>query len=354
VPKVIDFGVAKATGQALTEKTLLTGFGALVGTPEYMSPEQAELNNVDVDTRSDVYSLGVLLYELLTGSTPLDRKSLGAAALLEILRIVREVEAPRPSTKLSSSDVLPSIAANRNTEPAKLAKLMRGELDWVLLKALEKDRARRYETANGLARDIQRYLSDEVVEARPPSTGYRLWKFARRHKAQATAASLVLLALLAGITGTTFGLIRAEQQQRLAEQARAEEQQRAEGERQAKLDAEAKRAEAERQKSRAEAGEKLENQLPRQQLRSTRTGGRPSAIADRHERKSFQWAAALPVLPTDSRVHRAVSRSSGAAAGPKPTGHLRQSSRPLREAGYDQPSSLCRSILPGPAGAAAV
>jgi serine/threonine protein kinase len=150
VPKVIDFGVAKATGQALTEKTLLTAFGALVGTPEYMSPEQAELNNLDIDTRSDVYSLGVLLYELLTGSTPLDRKSLGKAALLEVLRIVREVEAPRPSAKLSSSEALPSIAANRNLEPARLTKLLEGELDWVLLKALEKDRSRRYETANGL------------------------------------------------------------------------------------------------------------------------------------------------------------------------------------------------------------
>src|SRR5262249_44351207 len=161
----IDFGLAKATGQALTDKTLMTGFGAVVGTPEYMSPEQASLNNLDVDTRSDVYSLGVLLYELLTGTTPVDRKSLGKAALLEVLRIVREVEAPRPSAKLSSSDDLPTVAANRGTKPAQLSKLMKGELDWVLLKTLEKDRARRYETAIGLSRDIQRYLADEVVEA---------------------------------------------------------------------------------------------------------------------------------------------------------------------------------------------
>jgi eukaryotic-like serine/threonine-protein kinase len=236
VPKVIDFGLAKAAGQALTEKTLMTGFGTLVGTPEYMSPEQASLNNLDIDTRSDVYSLGILLYELLTGSTPVDRKSLGAAAVLEVLRIVREVEAPRPSAKLSSSEALPSISANRSIEPARLTKLMRGELDWVLLKALEKDRTRRYETANALARDIERYLSDEVVEARPPGTIYRLKKFARRHKAQVLAGGLVLLALLAGITGTTFGLIRAEQQRTVAEQQRAE---------------------AERQQHRAEAGEKL-------------------------------------------------------------------------------------------------
>src|SRR5262245_33209717 len=149
MPKVIDFGLAKAAGQALTDKTLLTGFGALVGTPEYMSPEQASLNNLDIDTRSDVYSLGVLLYELLTGTTPVDRRSLGKAAVLEILRIVREVEAPRPSARLSTIDTLASVAANRGTEPARLSRLMRGELDWLVLKALEKDRTRRYESANG-------------------------------------------------------------------------------------------------------------------------------------------------------------------------------------------------------------
>jgi WD40 repeat protein/serine/threonine protein kinase/tetratricopeptide (TPR) repeat protein len=217
VPKVIDFGVAKAAGQALTDKTLMTGFGALVGTPEYMSPEQASLNNLDIDTRSDVYSLGVLLYELLTGTTPVDKKSLAAAALLEILRIVREVEAPRPSAKLSTIDTLPSVAANRGTEPAKLSRLMRGELDWLVMKALEKDRTRRYETANALSRDIQRYLADEVVEAQPPSVGYRVSKFVRRHKGQVIAASLVLLALLGGIIGTSIGLVRADREREKAE-----------------------------------------------------------------------------------------------------------------------------------------
>src|SRR5262249_47561365 len=152
-----------------TDKTLLTGFGAVIGTPEYMSPEQASLNNLDVDTRSDVYALGVLLYELLTGTTPVDRKSLGRAALLEVLRVVRDVEAPRASAKLSTIAALASVAAARGTEPRKLSRLMRGELDWVVLKALEKDRTRRYETANALARDVQRYLADELVEARPPS-----------------------------------------------------------------------------------------------------------------------------------------------------------------------------------------
>jgi serine/threonine protein kinase/tetratricopeptide (TPR) repeat protein len=209
VPKVIDFGVAKAAGPSLTDQTLMTGFGALVGTPEYMSPEQASLNNLDVDTRSDVYSLGVLLYELLTGSTPVDRKSLGKAALLEILRIVREVEVPRPSAKLSTMDTLPSVAANRGTEPARLSRLMKGELDWLVMKALEKDRTRRYETANGLARDIQRYLADEPVEARPPSASYLLRKFVTRNKVQVLAAIAVLLALIGGVIGTTYGLLRA-------------------------------------------------------------------------------------------------------------------------------------------------
>jgi eukaryotic-like serine/threonine-protein kinase len=264
VPKVIDFGLAKAIGQALTEKTLITGFGALVGTPEYMSPEQANLNNLDIDTRCDIYTLGVLLYELLTGSTPVDRKSLANAALLEVLRIVRDVEAPRPSTKLSSSANLVSIAANRGTEPGKLTKLLQGELDWVLLKALEKDRGRRYETANGLARDIQRYLADEIVEARPPSTSYRLRKFVRRHKAQVIAAGLLFLTLLAGIAGTTFGLVRAEHQRLVAEDAQRKEHDRADGEQRAKLEAEARRVEAEKQQRRAEAGEKLADERLKQ------------------------------------------------------------------------------------------
>ncbi len=225
VPKVIDFGVAKAAGQPLTDKTLMTGFGAVVGTAQYMSPEQANLNNMDIDTRSDVYSLGVLLYELLTGSTPVDRKSLGKGAVLEILRIVREVEAVRPSAKLSTIDTLPSVAANRGTEPDKLSKLMKGELDWVVMKATGRKGPhpplRTRPTQPGP--HIQRYLADEVVEARPPSTGYRLKKFVRRHKGQVVAASLVLLALVGGIAGTAFGLIRAELSRGEAEQARHRE-----------------------------------------------------------------------------------------------------------------------------------
>src|SRR5260370_22872783 len=168
VPKVIDFGVAKATEQRLTEKTLFTQYGALVGTFEYMSPEQAEMNALGVDTRSDIYSLGVLLYELLTGTTPLERKRLREAALDELVRLIKEEEAPRPSQRLSSSNNLPKIAAARNTEPARLSKLVRGEIDWIVMKCLEKDRARRYDTASGRARDMDGYLAATPCEPAPP------------------------------------------------------------------------------------------------------------------------------------------------------------------------------------------
>ena len=221
VPKIIDFGVAKAAGQQLTDKTLVTGFGAIVGTLEYMSPEQAEVNQLDIDTRSDIYSLGVLLYELLTGSPPFRRKELTQAAMLEMLRVIREQEPSKPSTKLSTVEELPTLAANRGTEPAKLKRLVRGELDWIVMKALEKDRNCRYETANGFAMDVDRYLADEPVQACPPSAGYRLRKFARKNRtllaAAGTFAALLLIATLAAMFAAAQSARLASQSTRLLE-----------------------------------------------------------------------------------------------------------------------------------------
>src|SRR5205814_6995012 len=213
VPKVIDFGVAKATEHKLTERTLFTQYGTMVGTLEYMSPEQAEMSALGVDTRSDIYSLGVLLYELLTGSTPLSSKRMKEVAYGEILRLIKEEEPPKPSTRLTDSgEALASISAQRHMEPAELSKLMRGELDWIVMKTLEKDRSRRYETANGLAMDVQRYLSDETVQACPPSARYRLRKAARRNKGPLVAGVLVALALVVGIVVATIGQMRALQE----------------------------------------------------------------------------------------------------------------------------------------------
>ena len=197
-PKVIDFGVAKATEQRLTDLSL-ADTGAIVGTPTYMSPEQADPSSMDIDTRTDVYALGVILYELLVGSPPIDAKQFKRGAILEMLRMVREVDPPRPSTKVSTSDALPSISANRDIEPAHLKRALQGDLDWIVMMALEKDRTRRYETANGFAADIKRHLAYEPVVAAPPSRAYRLRKFARKHRGAVIAASLVLLTLLGGL-----------------------------------------------------------------------------------------------------------------------------------------------------------
>jgi tetratricopeptide (TPR) repeat protein len=216
VPKVIDFGVAKAVEQRLTERTMFTQYGQIVGTFEYMSPEQAEMSQLGVDTRSDIYSLGVMLYELLTGSTPFQR--LREAGLTEMLRTIKEQEPPRPSTRLSSTQEVVKIAAARRTQPAQLAKLLRGELDWMVMKALEKDRSRRYETANGLARDIERYLHDEPMEAGAPGAGYRLGKFVRRHKARLAVAGLVLFLLV--LVGGGVGWLAADRAARHREAER--------------------------------------------------------------------------------------------------------------------------------------
>ena len=214
VPKVIDFGIAKATQQKLTERTMFTGIGQILGTLEYMSPEQAEMNQLDIDTRSDVYSLGVMLYELLTGSTPISKEKLRNVGFEEMLRAIRETEPPKPSTRLSNSgEALPTISDVRKTDPGKLSKFVRGDLDWIVMKALEKDRTRRYETANGLAADVQRFLDDEAVTACPPSAGYMFRKFARRNKTTLiTGATIATILIVATITSTwlAFWAMRAE------------------------------------------------------------------------------------------------------------------------------------------------
>jgi serine/threonine protein kinase/tetratricopeptide (TPR) repeat protein len=254
VPKVIDFGLAKATHGRLTDKTVYTGFRQLIGTPAYMSPEQAQMSGTDIDTRSDIYSLGVLLYELLTGATPFDKRTLLGAGFDEMCKMVREVEPPTPSTSVAAmaearrrngaahpGDAAPAqrdsaeIARRRATDPRALRSELHGDLDWVTMKCLEKDRARRYETANALAADVQHYLNGEPVLAAPPSATYRLMKFARRHRSGVLTATLVALALVLGLLGTGSGLVRAEaalereqEQRELAEKREAETRQVAE------------------------------------------------------------------------------------------------------------------------------
>ena len=208
VAKVIDFGVAKATGQQLTEKTLFTSFAQMIGTPLYMSPEQAEMSGLDVDTRSDIYSLGVLLYELLTGTTPFDQERMRTAGYDEVRRIIREEEPAKPSARISTLNrAATTVSANRKSDPSRLSQLFRGELDWIVMKALEKDRNRRYETAAAFAADVQRYLNDEAVEACPPSARYRFRKFARRHKAAFLTGSAVAVAMLVAVGSLISGVV---------------------------------------------------------------------------------------------------------------------------------------------------
>ncbi len=224
VPKVIDFGIAKATSGELTQKTLFTEHRQLIGTPAYMSPEQAEMSGLDIDTRSDIYSLGVLLYELLTGTTPFETGDLMSKGYAEMMRIIREVEPARPSTRLGSlGDTATRTAEQRRApDPVRLSLMIRGDLDWIVMKCLEKDRTRRYDTASGLAADIQRHLSDEPVTAGPPTAVYRAKKFVRRHRGRVIAGVVVLAVLVTGIIGTTVGLVWALREKEAADRARAE------------------------------------------------------------------------------------------------------------------------------------
>lgn len=226
IPKVIDFGLAKAMESTyrLTEQSLFTGIGQILGTLKYMSPEQASLNSVDVDTRTDIYALGVMLYELLTGATPLDDSSIKGEVALKLLDLIREKVPIKPSRKLDSSteQQVSTIINHRKTDSFRLKRILKGDLDWIVMKALEKDRTRRYESATGFSSDIVRYLSNEPVVARPPSVSYRFNKFVRKYRSGVIACSLIFLALLGGIVGTTWGMLRAIEAEAIADERRDE------------------------------------------------------------------------------------------------------------------------------------
>ncbi len=289
VPKVIDFGMAKAMEKdlKLTEQTMYTEYGRIVGTLQYMSPEQAEFSSVDIDTRTDVYSLGVLLYELLSGSTPLDKETLGNKPFLQALQIVREKDPPKPSSRLNASpaEVTAKVSEARRISPASLQKILKGDLDWVVMKALEKDRARRYQTVDDFSDDISSYLTGDAIQARPPSTWYQARKFAKRNRGLVAAMLAIGVVLLAGIAGTSYGLFRANEKTKLAEDKTHE----ANEERANAVEAE-DRATAESQRSRhAEAAANF--QLANARWETNRAGDARNLLQEiSHEyRDNIEW-----------------------------------------------------------------
>jgi serine/threonine protein kinase/tetratricopeptide (TPR) repeat protein len=290
VPKVIDFGLAKALGQQLTDKTLLTALDRRVGVLEYSSPEQAAGKPFDVDTRSDVYSLGVLLYELLTGAPPFSHEELLKIGEEEMRRHIRETEPPKPSKRLSSSGDLPAIAARRNMEPAKLPRAVSGDLDWIVMKCLEKEQARRYDTANQLGMELRRYLNHEPVLVGPPSTWYRTSKFLRRNWRLVSAASLVMLSLILGIIGLTFGILWASEEKRNAEaSAIAEKEARDKADKSAAAERDAKEKALASAKAEKEARDKADNAAAAEKLATQKAQtAEQSALASLHEmQKAF-------------------------------------------------------------------
>src|SRR5262245_7446317 len=302
VPKVIDFGIAKATaGQTLTDKTLFTAFEQFVGTPAYMSPEQAKLSGLDIDTRSDIYSLGVLLYELLTGQTPFDVKRLLEAGYDEIRRIIREEDPPRPSTRLQTLAAAEqtTVAKHRAVEPPKLLGLIRGDLDWIVMKCLEKDRNRRYETANTLAMELQRHLHNEPVIARPPSAAYRLQKAWRRNKLVCAAVTAVTAALVVGATVSTWQAVRAKKAERVAvEKAALAESERATANterdhaREAQRLADQQRDRAEQQRTNAERNLYVANMHEAQTAWEQNNCGRVRQLLEEtaaYPQRGFEW-----------------------------------------------------------------
>ena len=329
VPKIIDFGIAKAINQELTSKTIATGVGHMIGTPLYMSPEQAERSGLDIDTRSDIYSLGVLLYELLTGSTPFDREQLKDAGYDEVRRLIREQEPPRPSTRISTmGKAATTVSEHRRTSPVELSNSLRHELDWIVMKALEKDRTRRYATTNDFARDIQRYLHDEAVEACPPSTVYRVRKFTRRHQAAVIATLAVSLALILGAGVATGQAYRATKAEKYAQEQLhiAQEQQRL-AKQQAQL--------AQKQKELADRpGVRAHDHRGRNARKgqeSDRDRIRPGPAAPGQIARHYRRYLSEP--GTDTREHgvsgTSVRHSAGTARPPAP-GHAHEHEQPGR------------------------